>query len=174
MHGVVVRHNGYIYVDSTPGEGTRFRIFLPMVAADLPDYPAKNGNAACLSSGGKVLLVDDDPLVLGTVRNMLTGLGYEVEGWSDPAAALEAFSSAPLNYDVLLSDLTMPGLTGLQLLERALAIRSDLPVAIMTGNTEAIRDSAFKKIAKPMQLSELADCMQDLTGSATAGNGSNT
>lgn len=166
VHSVVARHGGFINVESTPDVGTTFRIFLPLVAEQPStlDDAAKAGMSS--GSGETILLVDDDELVLATVQQMLHGLGYKVYAWSDPIDAVEAFGAKPDAFDAILADFTMPGLTGVQLAEQVLAIRPDIPIAIMTGNTTALQGYDKMYISKPMQLKKLSDCLRELLASS--------
>lgn len=168
VHGAVARHGGYIHVRSTVDVGTTFQIFLPLVDAEpLPHSDMSRCNVS-RGSGERILLVDDDKLVLATVKEMLQGLGYRVDDHSDPRDALRALASKPTAYDAILTDLSMPSLTGIQLAAQAEKIRPSIPVAVMTGNTAALADYDKRYIAKPMRLVELSECLNEMLSSTRA------
>ena len=166
VHGIVSRHSGFVQVDSTPGVGTSFQVFLPTVGVEpTPNESASSGGMP-RGNGETIMLVDDDELVLSTLKKMLQGLGYEISAWSDPHAALNAFDAEPGAFAAVLADQTMPGLTGLALLKKIANIRPDIPVAILTGNVGALQDYDGNVISKPMPLPELADLLRDLLRSS--------
>ncbi len=162
VHSIVSRHNGSIHVQSTPGEGTTFEIYFPTVADEPSSSRPRSSQKMPRGEGQKVMLVDDDQLVLGTVRSMIDGLGYDVSEWSDPVAALDTFLAEPDAFDAVLADFTMPGLNGRQLVHRVLAARADIPVAIMTGNVSAMAGDSIRCIAKPMTLDALAANLEEM------------
>ena len=162
VHGIVVLHGGMIRVDSLPGEGAKFDIFLPVSKAQVSRSHEPPLHVTPGTSEARILVVDDDELVLNTVKSMLAGLGYAVSAWSDPHEALVSFEADPERYDAVLTDFTMPDMTGVQFANHVLEIRSDTPVSIMTGNSTAMENNKTLCISKPMQLSELADHMNTL------------
>ena len=159
VHGVVTAHGGAIQVDSSPGTGTSVRIYLPTVAARPVRPYAEPRTEIRRGRGERILILDDDELVLRTVDIMVQSLGYEGCKWSNPLEALEAFREAPDDYDAILADFKMPDMTGLEFADKVREIRPDIPIIIMTGNTGALRDSGVDYIAKPLSLAQLADCL---------------
>ncbi len=107
--------------------------------------------------GQRILIVDDDELVLQTVDIMVQALGYASSTWSDPVAALAAYMESPDDYDAILVDYKMPGMTGLELVDEARRVRPDVPVIVMSGNAEGLREAGVDYIAKPLSLAQLAD-----------------
>ncbi|MGI9272955.1 MAG: ATP-binding protein [Woeseiaceae bacterium] len=156
VHGVVTRHGGAIHVRSEPGQGSTFQICLPIVPEEAPESDDKQDTKTPRGNGETILLVDDDELVLGTIKMMIEGLGYNVSAWSDPIAALSALGAQPDAFDAILTDFTMPGLNGVQLLEKATTVRADIPFALMTGNVGAIANYDDECLSKPMTLTDLA------------------
>jgi CheY-like chemotaxis protein len=113
-----------------------------------------------------VLVIDDEPMVVGIARRALTHLGYRVSAFSEPRAALERFEADPGGFDVVLTDLTMPELTGLDVAERVRALRPDLPVVLFTGysgviDPEQLSASGIRElIAKPFLAATLAESIR--------------
>ncbi len=161
VDGIIRDHGGAISVESEPGKGTVFTVVLPVVepgAADETEHTAAD------IQGGieRILIVDDEESVVYTMKEMLEHLGYTVEGLTDSIRTLERFHQSPSDYDLLITDLTMPGLTGDRLTAEVLAARPDIPVILMTGyndmiDSERIKQSGVKSfIPKPSTRSELA------------------
>lgn len=129
--GVVQSMNGGIQVESEPGAGTTFRLFLPLVPAittPIVDIarPLPPGNE-------RILLVDDDAMVLATLESMLSNLGYQVVAMANPQQALERFQADPAAFNLLLTDLTMPGMTGHDLIAKVRSLQPGMHALLMTG-----------------------------------------
>jgi PAS domain S-box-containing protein len=132
VHGIVRSHQGTIVVRSELGRGSTFRLYFPAVlepAALAPQAAA----AAPLGKGQRVLYVDDEEALVYLTSRVLERLGYEVVGLSDPVAALEAFREDPAGFDVVVTDLSMPGMSGFHLARALLQIRPDVAVLMTSG-----------------------------------------
>jgi signal transduction histidine kinase/ActR/RegA family two-component response regulator len=132
VHGVVQSHDGVVTVYSRPGEGTIFRIYLPATAVKATEV-VSDGTLAPRGQGQRVLFVDDEEPLALMGQMVLVRLGYAVEACTDPKRALELVRTHPARYDLVITDLAMPGLTGTQLAQELLAIRGNLPIVLCTG-----------------------------------------
>jgi CheY-like chemotaxis protein len=169
VHGIVTSHNGHITVESTPGQGTVFKIFFPFIPAKVFDQQKTMGAQL---PGGKerVLLIDDEVDIVHVNRQMLERLGYSVSAYSDSREAVAAFESAPDAVDLLITDMTMPGLTGDQVVRSVHARRPDLPIIMCTGFSEIITAEKAqalgvrKLMMKPLLVGDLAQTIRELLG----------
>jgi CheY-like chemotaxis protein/anti-sigma regulatory factor (Ser/Thr protein kinase) len=136
VHGIVKEHNGIITVKSKPGKGTTFSIFFPSVEQDVVMEPEP---AEKLPMGNeKILFIDDEPSIVNIARQRLERLGYDVDAEMSPIEALELFRSRPDQFDLVITDLTMPKMTGDKLVQEILNIRPDIPIILCTGFSEKI------------------------------------
>lgn len=165
VHGIVQAHGGGIQATSAPGQGSAFSVLIPKA----PRCAAPEEVAASALPRGKerVLLVDDEPPLLEVVSRMLEHLGYQVSAFSSSQEALEAFRAQPQGFDLLLTDQTMPGLTGEGLARAVLAQRADLPVVICTGFSESLTKDKARELGarrllmKPLTRRQLALAMRE-------------
>ncbi len=138
VHGIVTDLGGGIDVHSRPGEGSTFTIHLPahgVVRAPASDAVADDDTAR--GDGQTVLLVDDEEPLVRLGEELLAGLGYEPVGFVSSTAALDALRAEPARFDAVLSDESMPALTGRELAAEARRLRPDLPVVLMSGYVSA-------------------------------------
>jgi PAS domain S-box-containing protein len=160
VHGVVQSCEGHIEIDTAPGRGTRMRVYLPRTDPGVDAMPA--GERPEPGNGEHVLVVDDEPAITEMIRRMLEGLNYRVTARNCSMAAWEAVDGDPDQFDLLLADMTMPGLRGDQLTRRIREIRPDLPVILLSGFSELLSDELAEELAvsarlkKPILRSELS------------------
>jgi signal transduction histidine kinase/ActR/RegA family two-component response regulator len=155
VHGILRNHNAVVAVSSAVGKGTSFEIYLPLsdrrtLALASPAESDDGSDLAGLTGSERILLVDDDRALLDTTRLMLTRRGYDVAAFADPEDALAAFKRAPDDWDLMLTDRSMPRLSGEALAGDVLRLRPDLPIIMATGFGEA----ADEKRARGLGIAE--------------------
>jgi CheY-like chemotaxis protein len=164
VHGIMQAHEGRVAVWSQPGAGTTFHLDFPAAAVESPAAPQFAGTLP-LGSGQRILFVDDEPAVSGLANAMLQRLGYVVETYNDPSVALEAFRRAPERYDLVMTDLTMPHHTGVELARQLRQARPGVPILLMSGfaansaEREAQALHIDEWLTKPFSLQGLASAV---------------
>ncbi len=131
VHGIIKDHQGFISVASQPSEGTTFDIFLPMHLGVM-EAPTNN-SALPLGGSERLLFVDDEEMIVEMSEKQFKKLGYDVVATTGSLEAIELFQKDPDRFDIIITDLTMPNLTGLELASRALQIRPGIPIILCTG-----------------------------------------
>jgi signal transduction histidine kinase len=162
VHGIVTELGGGIDVAANTPRGTVVTVWLP-VCGEVAAPPGSHPVDWPRGGGQTVMIVDDERALLELAEELLAGLGYEPVGYDTAAAALAAFEADPHRFDAVLTDLSLPGLQGDELVERLLAMRPDLPILLMSGNLSAeveqrIRGRGVRAVLhKPLALQELAE-----------------
>jgi CheY-like chemotaxis protein len=166
VHGIVTKHKGAISITSELGKGSIFSVFFPVVEKEAPQ--AEESSTADLTPTGKehILVVDDESHLLEMYDRQLRRLGYEVTCSSNPAEALELFRKDPGKFDLVITDFTMPNMTGIDLATELGSIRPGLPIILCSGVSQVVSDSATKQagiqtvIYKPLRRPEIAQAIR--------------
>ena len=166
VHGIVKSHSGAITVESSPGKGTEFSIFFPL-NREQPIVNIQEGRE--IPRGNEtILFVDDEISIVKMVQRMFERLGYRVETATTPQKALERFRENPDQFDLVISDMTMPQMTGVQLSEKLMDIRPDIPIIISTGHSAIVDEEKAKElglaayIMKPINMLETAQVIRKI------------
>ncbi len=161
VHGIVTSMGGAIKVSSEIGKGTTFRIFLPQHREESSGKIEKQQELPELRGNERILIVDDEQQVVKMVQEMLEELNYTVTTVTDSKAALERFASKPDDFDLVITDQTMPEMTGLEMAKEMLRLQPDLPVILASGFSKMITEERIKNsgirefIKKPIVFHEL-------------------
>lgn len=166
VHGIVEDINGNISVKSEVGRGTTFTLYFPGIEHDV-DKDGKKASSGLIPGGNEhILLVDDEKQICELMCKMLESLGYHVTPHISGIEALADLKNRPHEFDMLLTDMTMPKMTGLQLIMQIKMIRLDIPVIIFTGFSESIdRKKAHalgvhEFVMKPVVRSDIAGAIR--------------
>jgi CheY-like chemotaxis protein len=152
VHGIVAGYGGKITVDTAPGRGTKFEIYLPRCDAaktvEAPSVVGARGGTEEQARGGReqILIVDDEPYLAVLWKVMLERLGYRVTGCSNSLEALDIFRASPMSFDLVLTDQTMPQMTGEALVKEILRIRPEIPIILCTGFSHAVTEEKARAL----------------------------
>lgn len=168
VHGIIQSHDGCITVESEVGRGTTFHIYLPAVTSEAKTEEAFAPGESPHSRGERVLYVDDDPSVGQFVRQALEMLDYDVSVFTHPVEALEHFRTRSYDYDLVLTDMGMPRVNGLELSNRVQKIAPGIPIILMTGNDGGIPFPSLAKagirrvVTKPVSCRDLSIVIREV------------
>jgi PAS domain S-box-containing protein len=164
VHGIVQRHEGAVSVESDPGKGTVFHILFPMVES----APERDGKGLFPMREGseRILFVDDEEALVTLSERMLRSLGYNVTVETNGIEALDLFRAQPDAFDLIITDYTMPHMTGIELAREILRIRPAIPIILCTGfsagvNAEKAREAGIREFAmKPLIMSTISEAIR--------------
>jgi len=176
VQGIILSHNGAVVVDSGKGRGTTVDVYLPR---------AEGGTDVALLSGdpgdvcrGRVLFVDDESMLVALADEALVRMGFDVVALEDPVEALDRFREDPMGFDVVVTDMTMPRMSGLKLAESVRALNAGVPVILCTGFSNELVGRRHEEMGvsavlfKPVPMKELAEAIHAVrVGQQAAGRG---
>jgi two-component system, cell cycle sensor histidine kinase and response regulator CckA len=178
VHGIITAASGQLSVESNQGKGSTFHVYLPVIEkktiARKEDKPAP---VAVAKQAANVLFIDDEPAAIHMVTIMMTKLGYNIHAEKSPTEALKIFREQPDKFDLVITDLTMPDMTGLQLTTELHKISPSIPVILMTGygkvldhDTPLRHYGIHRLLKKPVKLAQLATAIQEVLSSTNPQN----
>jgi CheY-like chemotaxis protein len=164
VHGIVTNCGGNITVESEPGEGTTMSVRLPVIMAA---QETSAGESDDLPRGTeRILFIDDEHEILRIGSRILSSLGYKVTSIDNSAQALQEFLADPQRYDLILTDQTLPGMVGSEIVKRALEVRPGMPVVMCTGYSHSLDEEKAREIGarslllKPFTMPGLAEAVR--------------
>jgi len=166
VHGIITSYRGAITVASEPGKRTVFDVYFPRI--EVPPAPPQVTQVGPIPFGSRerVLFVDDEKAIVEIGQQMLQRLQYEVVVRTSSIEALELFRTRPDRFDLVITDMTMPNMTGRKLAKEMLQIRPDIPIILCTGFSEQITEESAKSIGirefimKPLVMRDLAQVVR--------------
>lgn len=138
VHGIVKSHHGHISVYSEPGNGTTFHVYLPLVEEKALGLPTEAAITELAGNGERILFVDDEEQIRGVAERLFSTHGYRVTACKHGAEALDVFLRSPDQFDLVITDMTMPLMTGAELAQKIFAIRPIMPIILCSGQSEFI------------------------------------
>jgi len=173
VHGIMKSHGGVVTVESSPGKGSSFHLYFPASGAR-PEQEEEEGALAHsrVKAGKRVLYVDDEEALVSLANRMLSRLGHSISGFTDPKQALVAFQAHAQDFDLVISDLSMPHMSGLDFAREVQALRPEIPVLMTSGNIgekeqASARAACIRELLlKPVTMDELGGALDRLFGGA--------
>jgi DNA-binding NtrC family response regulator len=168
VQGIVVQHGGIIKVISVPGQGATFNLYFPIIANTQTTAEPSAARKAVAKGTEQILFVDDDQMLAKLGERLLSELGYQVTTMTDSREALEIFTANAERFDLVITDQTMPHLSGKDLIQVLKKVRPDIPTILCTGYSTKINEEDAKRLGisafmmKPMDLPALGKTVRQV------------
>lgn len=168
VHAIVEEHDGYIKVESTVGQGTSFYVYLPIVGQNTDIYAGMKEKKAFKGGTENIMVVDDERDICLVTQEFLQIYGYTVAIFENGQKALEVFEKDPDQFDLIVTDMTMPYMAGDELAKKILTVRKDIPIILCTGYSETVSEAIAleigirKYVQKPFSNEELAVLIRNI------------
>jgi len=173
VHGIVQNSGGAIRAESEPGKGTSFEILFPVI--EIQPRPQVETGGTFAKGSERILFVDDEDNLVLAARYNLERFGYDITTETNPLQALELFKSRPDQFDIVITDMTMPDMTGESLAKAVMEIRPDIPVIICTGFSDRISEQQAKGmgakafVMKPVLTGDMTRIIRKVLDEANGG-----
>ncbi len=169
VRAIVEEHKGLSYIENIAGRGTSFFVYLPVVTKSGSSPGNLTGNDASLKSGQEtIMIVDDEPDILALIEELLNKFGYSPHPFDNGESALNAYQEGNINFDMVITDMTMPRMTGIALAEAILSENENMPIILCSGYNETITRSEVRAMGiqafleKPLDTYQLLSTMRTL------------
>ena len=164
--GIIRAHRGAVTVESSPDRGSLFEVYLPEIQTEISSQT--DSPEICRTGREKILFVDDEQALVTMSKKMLELLGYHAVTRTSSVEAFELFQHDPYRFDLVITDMTMPNMTGDKLAAKMLQIRPDIPIILCTGYSDQITERRAKEmgikafVMKPLVMKDLAAQIRDV------------
>lgn len=167
VHGIIKNHNGAIVVYSQPDKGTTFDVYFPVMEVATPlKYEENTSEALPKGKNQKILLIDDEAMLTAVGQELLESLEYDVVSETSVHKALDIFRESPDKFEVIITDMTMPHINGIDFSAEIRKIRPSIPIILCTGYSDAVSESTAKSVGiqeiltKPLTRRQISDAVQ--------------